>query len=294
MHIVPPVLGSRVGALLGREVLDAEPVAGGYTQAGRWRVLLEDGQHAFVKIATDAETAGWIRSEWSIYTSVHAPWLARPLGWEDGPRPLLVLEDLSYARWPPPWESGDVERVVETLGAVARTPPPPGLGRLADARAQLYGWSAVTRDPEPFLGLGIVDEPWLDRHLPTLVAIEHEVPLAGGALLHLDVRSDNLCFDGRRVVLVDWNHALVGNPAVDLAFWLPSLWSEGGPPPWKLLPEAGQLAALVTGFFAARAGLPPVAVAPRVRNVQRAQLEAALPWMLHALEIEPPHGKKGR
>ena len=30
-------------------------------------------------------------------------------------------------------------------------------------------------------------------------------------------------------MLVDWNWAGLGNPLVDLAFWLPSLFMEGGP-----------------------------------------------------------------
>jgi hypothetical protein len=38
------------------------------------------------------------------------------------------------------------------------------------------------------------------------------------------------------------------------------------------------LAAVVAGFFAARAGLPAIAKAPGVREVQLAQLVVALPW----------------
>ena len=53
---------------------------------------------------------------------------------------------------------------------------------------------------------------------------------AGEAFLHLDVRSDNICIADGRAVLVDWNWASLGNPRVDLAFWLPSLSHEGGPP----------------------------------------------------------------
>ncbi|MEZ4240454.1 MAG: phosphotransferase [Myxococcota bacterium] len=88
--------------------------------------------------------------------------------------------------------------------------------------------------------------------------------MAGDALLHLDVRSDNLCLLPDRVVLVDWNHAVRGNPAVDLAFWAPSLRLEGGPAPEALVGDPS-LAALVAGFFAAHAGLPEIPHAPRVR-----------------------------
>jgi hypothetical protein len=49
-----------------------------------------------------------------------------------------------------------------------------------------------------------------------------------------------------------------------------------------------ELAALCAGFFACRAGLPEIPVAPRLRAVQRAQLEIALPWAARALALSRP------
>src|SRR5207302_5996716 len=115
-----------------------------------------------------------------------------------------------------------------------------------------------------------------------------EAPLEGDDLLHFDVRSDNLCFVGGRAVLVDWNLACRGNGWFDVAFWLPSLRLEDGPQPWEVLPDAGALAAVVAGFFAARAGLPPPSGAPTVREFQLRQLEVALPWATRELGHAPP------
>jgi hypothetical protein len=84
-------------------------------------------------------------------------------------------------------------------------------------------------------------------------------------------------------VLVDWNHACIGNADLDLAFWLPSLHLEGGPPPEHF--GVDELAVFVAGFFAALAGLPPPPGAPTVRAFQRAQLEVALPWACAALDL---------
>ncbi len=109
----------------------------------------------------------------------------------------------------------------------------------------------------------------------------------GDALVHLDVRSDNLCFVGDRVVLIDWNLACRGNPRVDVAAWLPSLADEGGPDPMAIMPGEPALAALMSGFFAARAGLPPPEGAPRVRGVQLSQLKRALPWAAASLRLPP-------
>jgi hypothetical protein len=44
---------------------------------------------------------------------------------------------------------------------------------------------------------------------------------------------------------------------------------------------------LVSGYFAARAGLPTIPSAPRVRDIQRAQLGKALPWAVRALRLPP-------
>ncbi len=288
MKSLDPLLAAQAARLLGGAVVSAVPVAGGYTHAGRWRLRLEDGRAAFLKHATDEATARWLRDEWRIYGGLRAPWLAEVRAWEDGERPVLLLEDLGAARWPPTWTPGDVERVLSTMAAVASAPPPAGLSRLADSRDALCGWSKVAQDPAPFLGLGLAEPAWLDRHLPALIAAEEAAPLDGERLLHRDLRSDNLCFDGARTLIVDWNWAQVGNPTFDIAFWLPSLWAEGGPPPWEVLPQEAALAALVSGFFAACAGLPTLPHAPRVRHIQRVQLERALPWVVRALELPPP------
>ena len=105
------------------------------------------------------------------------------------------------------------------------------------------------------------------------------------------MRSDNLCLTDRGVVLIDWNLACLGNPELDTGFWLPSLELEGGPAPEAVLPRAPEVASWVSGFFAARAGLPHIPDAPRVRAFQRAQLVVALAWAARALEL-PASGNR--
>jgi aminoglycoside phosphotransferase (APT) family kinase protein len=87
---------------------------------------------------------------------------------------------------------------------------------------------------------------------------------------------------------VDWNLAHVGNPLLDIVGWLPSLKLEGGPDPWELVPDSQGFAALLAGYFASRAGLPPPATAPHVREFQRRQAEIALPWAARELGLPPP------
>jgi hypothetical protein len=48
----------------------------------------------------------------------------------------------------------------------------------------------------------------------------------------------------------------------------------------------------VSGFFAARAGLPDIPQAPFVRRLQREQLSTALPWVQRVLNLPPLDGAR--
>ena len=284
-------LAERAARRLGRRLTGWRRVSGGYTAATRLIVTCADGASAFVKGATDASTATWLRAEHSVYSHVHAAFLAMLLAWEDdGALPYLVLEDLSAGRWRVPWTAARVAQVLDTLQQVAGTASPSALGHLDDRWPRRSGWTRVAQESAPFLALGLCTPAWLEDSIGALVAAEAAAPLAGDALVHLDVRSDNMCFLHDRVVLVDWNWACRGNPAVDVAAWLPSLHLEGGPRPETILPNAPELAALMSGFFAARAGLPADDVQPSVRALQRAQLRIALSWASAALGLRTPDG----
>jgi hypothetical protein len=278
-------------AVLGSAPVGWEPVqSGGYgANSAHSRVFLANGRSAFLKLALDADAAGWLRDEHRVYSQVQAPFLPALLGWYDERGvTLLALEDLCDAYWPPPWQPGQIERVQTTLATVAATPAPKGLPSLESLRRRLNGWELVADDPEPLLSTGLVTRAWLEEALPTLCEAGAICDLSGDALLHLDVRSDNLCFREDRMFLVDWNLGCVGNALMDVVFWLPSLRLEGGPDPAELLPATGGLAALAAGYFASRAGLPAPAMAPRVRQFQRAQAEVALPWAAQELGLPQP------
>ena len=281
---------AHIAQLLGSRVVARRPVTGGNTPAERWIVKLADDRTAFVKVATDDLTAVWLRKEIRVYSELQAPFMPELLGWADERgRPMLILEDLSDSSWPPPWEP---EWVVTALGALAQLsalPLPSWLSPSPDLAWIGDGWQRVGKDPGPLLATGIVSAGWLDRALPVLFEAGPPSVAEGNRLCHFDIRSDNLSFrpDGSAVI-IDWNFLEIGNPRLDLAFWLPSLALEGGPMPEKILPDAAAEAAVVAGYFASRCGLPPIPDAPHLREFQARQLLVALPWACRALGLPPP------
>jgi hypothetical protein len=211
-------------------------------------------------------------------------------GWEDaGDHAVLVLEDLSHGIWPTGWTEDTVRLVREALRRVNETRPPAGLPALSDHWPPTdAGWHVVADHPRPFLSAGICSTGWLKKSLPDLLAAERSAPVDGPNLVHFDVRSDNVCFLPGRTVLVDWNWAARANPLIDLVAWMPSLAAEGGPPPEDQGPGTAELTLLCCGFWASRVGAPPPPGGRGVRQLQRRQLEVALPWACGLLGLSPP------
>ena len=283
-----PQIQKRIAALYHKEPISWRKIDRGYTPAARWAITFSDQSSAFAKIGTTPLTSAWLRAEDKWYSQLVGDFLPKRYGFDDDPeQPILLLEDLSAAHWPPPWRPEDLSLLQRTLHQIAATSPPKDLTSLESLRDVLCGWTEVATDPTPFLSLGLCTEAWLRAALPTLLAAQAEAQLDGDALLHGDARSDNLCILHGRMIFVDWNNPLRGNGLFDLAAIAPSLQLEGGPLPEALLPDAANLAAVVSGFFAARAGLPTIPDAPRVRWIQQQQLLTALPWAIRALRLPP-------
>lgn len=306
-------LVEEVARIAGGTPLHWERITGGgYTRALRLLVRLPRDRSVFVKVATTPDTATWIREERQVYEALTAEggFSFHPhyfgAGEAEG-SPFLVLEDLSACHWPPPWANERVEAVREALRELHSAAPaallaPAGLPALRARLAGASGWPAVLTDPTPFLSLGLCSRDWLCGALPTLLAAADAAPLEGEDLVHLDVRSDNLCFRApeahdhvrEQAVLIDWNWSCIGNGLFDVAGWLPSLCAEGGPTPEEVLParEPGvaYIAAWLAGFWATHAGRPANPDAPRVREMQLRQLKVALPWAARLLDLPAPDG----
>jgi hypothetical protein len=268
--------------------------AHGATATRRFVVDLPSGRSAFVKIAAFDYVADWFRDERLAYEALEGePFIPRLVGWDDdGVAPLLAVENLADAFWPPPWDRATVDAVLAALEELHAVTPRRPLPAAADRQFGLDGWPGVREDPSAFLSTAICSPEWLAEHLPMLGAASTNASVGGDRVLHFDVRSDNLCVRGGRTRFVDWNHACVGNPLLDTASWLPSLQTEGGPAPEEILPDdtpgLPEIASFLAGYFCARAGLPQIPQAPHVRGLQLAQAQTSLPWAARLLGLPPP------
>jgi hypothetical protein len=282
-------LARAVALAIGDSIDRWRPVAGGFSSAGLWVIETTAGRRRFVKAANTDDTARFLRAEKAVYDQVEASFMPEVEAWvDDGEHPILILEDLSGSHWPPPWSDGDIDAVWSVCEAIAATSPPFGLNNEAQSSLAQSFWPTIAADPEPVATLGVTSAAWFQHAFPQLAAAESTAVVTGTGLVHADIRSDNLCI-GDQVKVVDWNWAFIGNPMLDIVAWLPSLFLEGGPPPWDLLTGETGLVSRLAGFFLQHATRPrSPKVRADIRDFQRAQGKVALEWAARELGLPPP------
>jgi hypothetical protein len=292
---VPQRVRAAIEDILGAPVATACSQPLGFSPGLAARLVLADGRRAFVKavgVERNADSPGMHRREAAVLGALPAglPVPALQGSYDDGDWVALVMEDVDGVPPAEPWRPDELRRVVDAMAALAAdlTPSPVAAPPIAELDvAQFRGWRRLAAEPSAAEPLGRWVTGWLDE----LAAIESAWAAAaeGGSLVHCDLRADNVLLTRDRVVFVDWPHARIGAPWLDLLFLLPSaaatgtdpeaVWA-GFPPARKADPEAvtAVLVAL-TGFFLYGSLQPPPRNLPRLRAFQRAQGEAGLRWV---------------
>ena len=298
---LPDETAKAAAALLGESIVGFEPRGGGYTLAITGLLHLADGRCVFLKAAAPGtprddpvveDLVGEIAVLEAVATSTAAPHVPHVVASEATPLPLALLEDLSSAAWPPPYPD-NLGPLAATLDALAAVPPPAALEDLpavSAASAAAGWWERVAADPAPLARLGIVDDAWLARALPSLAAAEAEVDLAGGDLVHGDLWYANLCVAERGPVIVDWGSAMRGNARLDRATVAWDLIVVGRDPGPLAFDGLAAWLALLTGNQAVQAVLPPgpgVDPASTLRADQAADTVAMLPHLARLLDLPP-------
>jgi hypothetical protein len=269
---------------------------GGFSPGSASRLTF-DGRDLFVKavgLDLNAESPRMHRREAEISAGLpRAPVFPRLLAsYDDGDWVALAFEAVDGRLPTLPWSAADLATTVNALVAMHQELTPSPLASLEGASVRLEpmfgGWERLAADSSVADGL----DDWSHRHLDRLVELESTWPEAcvGETLLHLDIRSDNLLFGPDGVVVVDWPHAALGPPILDVVAWAPSVCLEGGPPPEELLAQHGDwrraepelvmvLVAAVAGFFVQGSLQPAPPGLPTLRQFQAAQGEVALAWL---------------
>ncbi len=207
---------------------------------------------------------------------------------------LLVFEDVDGRHPAQPWRLDELDRVVAATEQLAETltPSPLPASAVGTAGERFLGlrvWRRL-RDERPSR-LDRVDG-WTRRHLDTLVEIEASIgdAVSGDTLVNYDVRADNILLTPDRTWFVDWPHACLGPPWLDVVAFAPSVTMQGGPPPEEVAcrhsayraadPDAVTTAvAGLAGFFTYHAAQPPPPGLPTVRAFQDAQGAIARRWL---------------
>ncbi|MET9023450.1 phosphotransferase [Actinopolymorpha sp. NPDC004070] len=294
------ILRARVERAVGQSSTDWTEPDTGLSAAARFSVTLKDGSGVFVKAATDDQTEGWLRAEYLALREVPERFVPRVVAWLDEPghRPVLVVEDLRGAHWPAghegvDWREGDIDRVLAAVADLAGVAAPASFE--PSPRRPAYWPTLLGEGPDraAFLDLGVCSAGWLAGVASVLTEAEAGLDDSGDSLVHGDLRSDNICVAGDRVIFVDWSHASRGSAEHDLSLLLPTLHLEGGPLPYDVLPTSGGWAAAGSASLARRvlddSGAPDWLVRVFVRL-----LAIDLAWAASCLGLPRPDGADWR
>jgi Phosphotransferase enzyme family len=229
---LPAPARARIEHLLASRVSAAQNCTGGFSPGFASQLTLADGRRAFVK-AMDIDA--WptqaplhqaeARVAAALPSSIPAP---RFLGSsDDGHWVALAFEAIDGAEPAQPWNRTDLDRVLAALGQLAEvgTPSPIALPR---DHPRLGGWASLAHDPARRARL-LARSAWAASHLPLLIALERDGLAAaqGSSLVHFDLYPHNILLTAGQVLFVDWPHARLGAPFIDLLLLLSSAAADG-------------------------------------------------------------------
>ena len=293
---LPDHVREAVEDILGSPVVEAHGQQGGFSPGTADRVRTAEGHRAFVKAvgsSLNAVAPRLHRAEAKISALLPGTLpVPKYLGsYEDRGWVALVLEDIPGSHPKTPWTHVELERVLDSLHALASHPVPSTLANLpalhTEVAAEFTGWDRIGTDLPPNL------DPWIAAHLPRLQGSARAglSCLEGRSLVHSDIRSDNLLLTEEGAYIIDWPWACIGVPWFDALSVLINVRLHdaefdvvsvlGTHPVFVGLPAEsidGFLAGM-SGYFIDGARQPAPPGLPTLRSFQQAQGEAAIGWL---------------
>lgn len=224
---MPASVRAEIERLLESQVTAAQNCEGGFSPGFASRLTLSGRRRAFVK-AIDARA--WPGQE-AIYRAEATVAAALPraiaaprfLGSFDDRRwVILAFECIDGSKPAQPWNRADLDRVVTAAGRFSQavTPSPVAVPR---DHPRLGGWAALAADSSRLARLP-AHSAWAADQLSLLIALEEEGLAAahGSSLVHFDLYPHNILLTSEQVLFVDWPHARLGAPFLDLLMVLSS------------------------------------------------------------------------
>jgi len=304
-HEVPAGVRTSIEQFLGRSVSTASSQAGGFSPALASRLTLDDGTGVFVKaIAPDAVSGApggqrLYRREAEIAgalpDTVPTPRFLSSL--EADEWVVLIFEEVPGTSPILPWHPEELSQVLDAMATLAGIlTPSPISASPATHPGGTNSWASLCLEPGALDRLPGLDA-WALTNAERLADVASTSKSAhhGSALLHTDIRADNILLTSNGVVFVDWPHAKVGAPWVDLVYFLPSVAMQGGGDPQELfwdhpvargadLRAVCSVLADLTGFFIYGATRNPLPGLPTLRKFQLAQGIEALAWLRQMMD----------
>jgi hypothetical protein len=284
---LPDHVRAAVGEVLGSPVVAATSQAGGFSPGTADRVRTADGRRAFVKVtgtALNDRSSEFHRQEAAVLAALSSSAIPALIGVVDlGDWVAIVSEEIDGLPPVLPWRNDDIAAVLDACHEIARLPA----SHLDDIQASVGSmhelWSEVVDVPE--------DLSWAGTRLGALQELAASVDVRGSALVHGDLRADNVLLraDGSAVI-VDWpwaNHGAAWFDPVTLLFNVRLYDPTADVDRWLAHPAFAHataegidaLLAAAGGFFLAHSRRPPERGVERVRQFQLDQARVVLGWL---------------
>ena len=303
-HDLPRPVRSRIAQLAGAQVSSETSATSGFSPGFAAVLELGNGHEVFVKAVSaeqNPQSPDLARREIAVAAALPADVPAPRLLWshDDGTWVILGFEAVDGRSPEQPWRRADLDRVLRAIAELAAARPlvPNDLPSITESMAEdFHGWRTIagaagvnrTERAAEFGERGA----WVLEHLDELARWESGWPAAaaGTGLVHGDLRADNVLLDTDRTWLVDWPHASLGAPWLDLAFMLPSVEMQGGGDAdelfWAHPVAAGvephalrSVLAVLAGHFTHGSIQPAPIGVPNLRRFQQAQAIVSLDWL---------------
>ncbi|WP_127476691.1 phosphotransferase family protein [Microbacterium sulfonylureivorans] len=297
---LPSAVRSRIEELAGARIVEATTALGGFSPGLASTLTLADGRTVFAKaVATDTGpgSSELLRRERSNLERLgERPFASRMLAAHDDGDWVVVLFDHVPGHAPRPSDRAERARMIRAYEEVAAsfTPSPIAAATFAEASDRsLDRWNeAAPGDP------GVELDPWISANfdLVRTIASRWRDASAGDALVHGDLRADNMLLDGDTVTIVDWTEVCIGAPWVDWTLAVPSVCLfPGTPAPEDAFRESSlaaiappadvtSLVAAAAGYFLCSSALPVIPALPTLRDFQREQGLVAALWLQSRVE----------